>query len=84
MPNYEYSAWLTVRATDEEAAEERLAEASGMLNRTTTVTMKAWGDEGLREEIKNALEGDSNDAEHDALVSVAQILRIDYDPDLAS
>lgn len=37
----------------------------------------------LRMEIKDALEGDSNDAEHNALVSVADALGIDYDPDAA-
>lgn len=31
-------------------------------------------------EVKDALEGDSNDAEHDALVSVAELLNIDYRP----
>ena len=38
----------------------------------------------LREEVKAALEGDSNDAEHDALVAVADTLGIRYeiDPDL--
>jgi len=44
-------------------------------------------DEEVRElerEIVGALEGDSNDAEHDALVSVAQFFGIDYDPDAAS
>lgn len=30
----------------------------------------------LYDEIKAALEGDSNDAEHDALVSVAEALRV--------
>lgn len=29
--------------------------------------------------IRDALEGDSNDAEHDALVSVAEFLHIDYE-----
>jgi hypothetical protein len=31
-------------------------------------------------EIKEALEGDSNDAEHDALVSVAEHLGISWQP----
>lgn len=35
---------------------------------------------GLLDEIKAALEGDSNDAEHDALVSVAQQLGIAWTP----
>lgn len=35
----------------------------------------------LHAEIKAALEGDSNDAEHDALVSVADALGIDYTPE---
>lgn len=36
----------------------------------------------LHKEIRAALEGDSNDAEHDALVSVADMLGITYkDPD---
>jgi hypothetical protein len=42
------------------------------------LTLKA-----LREEIRDALEGESNDAEHDALVSVAGALGIHYTPDLA-
>jgi|SRR5215831_335772 len=37
-------------------------------------------EDSLRAEIKAALEGDSNDAEHEALVSVALHLDIDYDP----
>lgn len=41
------------------------------------------GDYGLlKKEVKDALEGDSNDAEHDALVSVAGALSIEWtDPD---
>lgn len=35
----------------------------------------------LRDEIKAALEGYSNDAEHDALVSVAEAFGIEYDPE---
>jgi hypothetical protein len=35
--------------------------------------------DGLREEVRDALEGDSNDAEHDALVSVAEFLGVKYD-----
>lgn len=31
-------------------------------------------------EIRSALEGDSNDAEHDALVVVADVLKIPYYP----
>jgi hypothetical protein len=34
---------------------------------------------GLRDEIKDALEGDSNDAEHDALVSCADSLSIAWE-----
>lgn len=34
----------------------------------------------LRDEIKGALEGDSNDAEHDALVSVAEHFGIRWEP----
>jgi hypothetical protein len=37
-------------------------------------------DPALAAEIKAALEGDSNDAEHDALVSVAEHLGIDWQP----
>jgi hypothetical protein len=37
----------------------------------------------LTQSIMRALEGDSNDAEHDALVSVAQFFGIDYDPEAA-
>lgn len=38
--------------------------------------------EELGEDIKSALEGDSNDAEHDALASVAMTLGIEYrDPE---
>jgi hypothetical protein len=33
-----------------------------------------------RDEIRDALEGESNDAEHDALVTVADVLGIDYTP----
>jgi hypothetical protein len=36
-------------------------------------------DETLRAEIKAALEGDSNDAEHDALAAVAEALGIKYE-----
>lgn len=35
---------------------------------------------GVKVEIKKALEGASNDAEHDALFSVAELLQIDYKP----
>ena len=38
----------------------------------------------LVEEITSALEGDSNDAEHDALAGVARFFGIDYDPEAAS
>jgi hypothetical protein len=34
-------------------------------------------------EIIGALEGDSNDADHDALVSVAQFFGIEYNPEEA-
>lgn len=34
----------------------------------------------LAKAIRSALEGDSNDAEHDALVDVAQFFGIDYEP----
>lgn len=34
----------------------------------------------VKGEVKGALEGDSNDAERDALVSVAELLHIDYTP----
>lgn len=33
----------------------------------------------LADDVRQALEGDSNDAEHDALVAVAEALGIDYD-----
>lgn len=33
----------------------------------------------LEKEVRNALEGDSNDAEHDALASVAEALHITYE-----
>ena len=36
--------------------------------------------DALLAEIKAALEGDSNDAEHDALVSCAQYFELDYTP----
>lgn len=35
--------------------------------------------DGLREDVKAALEGDSNDAEHDALVMVAEHFGVNYD-----
>lgn len=35
----------------------------------------------LESEVREALEGDSNDAEHDALVFCAQVLGIEYDPE---
>lgn len=35
---------------------------------------------GIKAGVKAALEGDSNDAEHDALVDVAQSFGIDYEP----
>lgn len=34
----------------------------------------------LYDEIKSALEGDSFDAEHDALVAVAQLFGVDWQP----
>lgn len=34
----------------------------------------------LIDEVRSALEGDSNDAEHDALVSVAGFFSIAYEP----
>jgi hypothetical protein len=37
----------------------------------------------LSEVVRDALEGDSNDAEHDALAHVAEFLNIDYDPEAA-
>lgn len=37
--------------------------------------------EAVAREITDALEGDSNDAEHAALVTVADTLGIGYDPD---
>lgn len=37
-------------------------------------------DDYLKDLIRAALEGDSNDAEHDALVAVAEALRIDWTP----
>jgi hypothetical protein len=40
-------------------------------------------DPGLENTIRQALEGDSNDAEHDALVEVAGHFGIHYTPDLA-
>jgi hypothetical protein len=39
--------------------------------------------DSLASEIREALEGPSNDAEHDALAAVADFLGIDYDPDAA-
>lgn len=39
MPEYEYSAWVTVRADSEESAAERIDEAQGMLALMTTVTL---------------------------------------------
>jgi len=36
--------------------------------------------DGVCLEIKRALEGDSNDAEHDALVGVAEHLGVDWTP----
>ena len=44
----------------------------------------ALGDTELHAQIKAALEGDSNDAEHDALAAIAEELGIEYDPELAS
>lgn len=43
--------------------------------------MKApeWDDD-IAAEVKRALEGDSNDAEHDALVAVAEHFGLDYTP----
>lgn len=38
-------------------------------------------DADLATEVREALEGDSNDAEHDALVSVAEALNITYSTD---
>lgn len=37
-------------------------------------------DDDLRDTIVSALEGDSNDADHDALVEVAEALGISYEP----
>lgn len=38
-------------------------------------------DDDLREQIKSALEGDSNDEEHDALAAVAEALGISWSPE---
>ena len=38
-------------------------------------------DPQTREQVRRALEGDSNDAEHDALAAIAEALRIDWYPD---
>jgi HEAT repeat protein len=40
--------------------------------------LAAGGDAAVRDEIKDALEGDSNDAEHDALTMAAELLGIEY------
>lgn len=49
------------------------------------ITLNEWNDivvsDDLQTEIREALEGDSNDAEHDALVSVAQELGIELSTD---
>ena len=39
MPEYTYTALVSVRAANEEEAEERLDEAQGMLARTTTARL---------------------------------------------
>lgn len=39
MPEYTYSALVTVRAGNEEEAAERLDEAQGVLKRLTTATL---------------------------------------------
>lgn len=39
MPEYEYSAWVTVRSGNEQEAAERIDEAQGLLARMTTVTL---------------------------------------------
>jgi hypothetical protein len=39
--------------------------------------------DALVEVVRDALEGESNDAEHDALVAVAEAFGIRYTPDLA-
>jgi hypothetical protein len=41
-------------------------------------------DDSLRRRVRDALEGDSNDAEHDALVAVANALGISYGEDVCS
>lgn len=58
----------TTNSIDANAIRRRVAEAPD-----TSI-------ESLADEIRRALEGDSNDAEHDALVSVAGFLGIDYEP----
>ena len=39
MPEYTYSALVTVRAGNEDEAKERLDEAQGVLKRLTTATL---------------------------------------------
>lgn len=47
-------------------------------SKTTDVTYAKPDIAAITAEVRSALEGDSNDAEHDALVSVAEFLGITY------
>jgi len=83
--------------TEEELAElekgsMRFKVVRGAIERGNLAQARIWCglsahdaqeiDDELRSEIKAALEGDSNDAEHDALAAVAMTLGIEYrDPD---
>lgn len=63
-------------------AVRRLARLLAQATATASLTPEDADDDlaNLRDEIKDALEGDSNDAEHDALVSVADYFNITYTP----
>ena len=70
---------------DAEKARDALALLADAANQklmagATGATVRANWLDGTADEIRQALEGDSNDAEHDALVSVADWLGIHYTP----
>ncbi len=53
---------------------------AGAFDALSDALSRVEADAELVAEIRDALEGDSNDAEHDALVSVAEHLGITYTP----
>lgn len=73
---HDYKQWRQENpdATDEAHIVHTLKRLRATVETAVTVEVPA----SLASEVREALEGDSNDAEHDALVSVAQHFGIEY------